>query len=109
MFSTTIQYYASVDGGGLKVWDVASNTLKAEYKRHDHLVAEFTCIAWVQPQGGLGQIALGRKNGTITVWDLALKTMTIATASVRCGAGQLNLSVACAPRQRRGGAALRVQ
>ena len=86
-FSEGRDAYACVDAGALKVWDVASNTLKGEYKRHDHLIAEYTCIAWVQPaaapgaQRGLGHVVLGRKDGTLSVWDLQLKTMTVASAA----------------------------
>ena len=86
-FSEGRDAYACVDAGALKVWDVASNTLKGEYKRHDHLIAEYTCIAWVQPaaapgaQRGLGHVVLGRKDGTLSVWDLQRKTMTVASAA----------------------------
>ncbi|KAL4158329.1 WD repeat-containing protein 43 [Phytophthora ramorum] len=68
--------------GHLKLWDVAAGALQQELKERDHLSYRYTCLTCSQPaskskkrcvDSDLGLLALGASNGSVVVWDLAMK------------------------------------
>ncbi|KAL4173924.1 WD repeat-containing protein 43 [Phytophthora ramorum] len=68
--------------GHLKLWDVAAGALQQELKERDHLSYRYTCLTCPQPaskskkrcvDSDLGLLALGASNGSVVVWDLAMK------------------------------------
>jgi U3 small nucleolar RNA-associated protein 5 len=92
------QLYAEVSSDSrLRLWDAASGELRQQYAEVQHLSKHFTAIAWHRPgtasagkkrssagsekAPGLGLIALGTHEGTISVWDLQVSTSFAALPS----------------------------
>ncbi|RHY92131.1 hypothetical protein DYB37_005350 [Aphanomyces astaci] len=89
-FSPCQSFFVSIsDDNRVKVWDVASGSLRQELKERDHLTYKYTSLAWTKASpwaasssssskkgtkrsatSDLGVLALGTTTGAIVVWNL---------------------------------------
>ncbi|KAG9413969.1 WD repeat-containing protein 43 [Aphanomyces cochlioides] len=82
-FSPCQSFFVSIsDDNRVKIWDVASGSLRQELKERDHLNYKYTSLAWTKASvwagkkvkrtanSDLGVLALGTTTGAIVVWNL---------------------------------------
>ena len=66
-------HFATVSEDGLlSVWNTDGGALSQQHPRPTHLAVRWTCVAWWQPEGAAGMLALGSDAGLVVIWDLSL-------------------------------------